>query len=72
MWYVYLTPTDAAGGGESGRGTSRRGAHHAPEYLERRKADRERRRSADTVMTSSRLRLRRSSRARKVKDEEVS
>ncbi|KAK8722438.1 hypothetical protein OTU49_012217 [Cherax quadricarinatus] len=50
-----------------GRSSGRR-AHHAPEYLEKRKVDRDRRRSSEGVL-NTRLRLRRPSRARKEKEE---
>ncbi|XP_071522453.1 uncharacterized protein GEFmeso isoform X7 [Panulirus ornatus] len=50
-----------------GRSSGRR-AHHAPEYLEKRKVDRERRRSSEGVL-NTKLRLRRPSRARKEKEE---
>ncbi|KAK7078250.1 Pleckstrin y domain-containing G member 1 [Halocaridina rubra] len=48
--------------------SSGRRAHHAPEYLEKRKVDRERRRSSEGGL-NTRLRIRRSSRTRKEKEE---
>ncbi|KAK3893268.1 hypothetical protein Pcinc_002901 [Petrolisthes cinctipes] len=60
-------PEDVAA--SEGRSGGRR-AHHAPEYLERRKADKDRRRSSEGVLNTSRLKLRRHSRARKDKDAE--
>ncbi|XP_042893187.1 uncharacterized protein LOC122267221 isoform X2 [Penaeus japonicus] len=50
--------------------SSGRRAHHAPEYLEKRKVDRERRRSSEGGL-NTKLRLRRSSRTRKEKEEKV-
>ncbi|XP_068245690.1 uncharacterized protein [Palaemon carinicauda] len=52
------------------RSSGRRAAHHAPEYLERRKAHDRRRASEGGLNT--RLRLRRSSRTRKEKEEKES
>lgn len=48
--------------------SSGRRAHHAPEYLEKRKVDRERRRSSEGGL-NTKLRLRRPSRTRKEKEE---